>query len=311
MYAWACLLLISHLSHSWQNRLRSLRSVDDIVAALLAETLERGADAASVLTEPVGSPTLAGFSEVDALHSAPDLPATSGQGLGGLLALASGGAGDRPLVMVSAETERYPGQLPNESPAEWGARAGGVFKEVLRRIELGVTHLDGRFEYSVGLFSPSSPIKLLSSYLRSASGLRETKGRAGLVSVLTRAVYPRLFTSDREVLRTLPKNRPTQNPHSLAMERADSPAASGHPRSRAVLGPDGWSPKAGDPYAGAARRAAAHRPAAAREGALLGDCARACSWPCTAGGHSCRRAAGVRRRLAGSKPSPHRHHVAR
>ena len=196
-----------------QTRLDSLTALerepgvtaDDIVAALLAETLERGADAASVLTEPVGSPTLAGFSEVDALHSAPDLPATSGQGLGGLLALAIGGAGDRPLVMVSAETERYPGQLLDESPSEWGARAGGVFKEVLRRVQLGVTRLDGRLEYSMDLFSPSSPIKMLSLYLRSASGLRETKGRAGLVSVLTRVVYPRLFTSDREVLRTLPK----------------------------------------------------------------------------------------------------------
>ena len=195
-------------------------TADDIVAALLAETLEQGADAASVLTEPVGSPTLAGFSEVDALHSAPDLPATSGQGLGGLLALAIGGAGDYPLVMVSAETERYPGQLLDESPSEWGTRAGGVFKEVLRRVQLGITRLDGRLEYSMDLFSPSSLIKMLSLYLRSASGLRETKGRAGLVSVLTRVVYPRLFTSDREVLRTLPKTvQPKIRTHSRWNER--------------------------------------------------------------------------------------------
>ena len=197
-------------------------STDDTAAALLAEALEQEAGAASVLTESERDSSSAptGFFEDGAIRSASDPPATSGQGLGGLLALASGGAGDHPLVMASAETERYPGQLLNESPSEWGARAGGVFKEVLRRIELGVTHLDGRFEYSVGLFSPSSPIKLLSSYLRSASGLREAKGRAGLVSVLTRAVYPRLFTSDREVLRTLPKTvRPKIRTHSRWNER--------------------------------------------------------------------------------------------
>ena len=142
------------------------------------------------------------------------------RGLGGLLALAIGGAGDYPLVMVSAETERYPGQLLDESPSEWGTRAGGVFKEVLRRVQLGITRLDGRLEYSMDLFSPSSPIKMLSLYLRSASGLRETKGRAGLVSVLTRVVYPRLFTSDREVLRTLPKTvQPKIRTHSRWNER--------------------------------------------------------------------------------------------
>ena len=98
-------------------------TAEDIVAALLDESLERGVDTASVSTEPIGSPTLTGLSEGIASPYAPDPPTTSGQGLGGLLALATGGAGDRPLVVVSAEAERYPGQLLNETPSEWGARA--------------------------------------------------------------------------------------------------------------------------------------------------------------------------------------------
>ena len=195
-------------------------TAEDIVAALLDKPLERGVDAASVSTEPVSSPTLSGFSEDIASPFAPNPLTTSGQGLGGLLALATGGAGDRPLVVVTAGAECYPGQLLNETPSEWGARAEGVLKEVLRHVELGITQRDGRFEYSMTLFSSSSPVKMLSSHLRKASGLRETKGRAGLVSVLTRIIHARLFTSDREVLGTLPEAvRPKIRTHSRWNER--------------------------------------------------------------------------------------------
>ena len=61
---------------------------------------------------------------------------------------------------------------------------------------------------------------MLSSHLRKASGLRETKGRAGLVSVLTRVIHARLFTSDREVLETLPEAvQPKIRTHSRWNER--------------------------------------------------------------------------------------------
>ena len=197
-------------------------TAEDIVAALLDESSERGADTASVSTEPVGPPNLTDFSEAVPWPPAPNPPTTSGQGLGGLLALAIGEVGDQPLVMISAEAERYPGQLLGETPSEWGARAEEVLKEVLRRIELGVIRRDGCFEYSMTLFSSSSPVKMLSSYLRKAFGLRETKGRAGLVSVLTRVVHAQFFTSDQGVLDTLPEAvRPKIRTHSRWNERID------------------------------------------------------------------------------------------
>ena len=197
-------------------------TAEDIVAALLDESSERGADTASVSTEPVGPPNLTDFSEAVPWPPAPNPPTTSGQGLGGLLALAIGEVGDHPLVMISAEAERYPGQLLGETPSEWGARAEEVLKEVLRRIELGVIRRDGCFEYSMTLFSSSSPVKMLSSYLRKAFGLRETKGRAGLVSVLTRVVHAQFFTSDQGVLDTLPEAvRPKIRTHSRWNERID------------------------------------------------------------------------------------------